>query len=100
MLRVKQCDGSECDSCSFRPPDLIPENEEAWELWQSAATQWRVSAFSLIGLDYNAVYQVAETFGIQITPSIIKKLQFLEHKTLEKSREEAKTSGQSSTDYN
>jgi len=100
MLRTNTCKVSDCDSCSFRPPDPIPENADTWELWHSAVTQWRASAFSLIGLDYNAVYLIAETVGIQITPSILKKLQFLEHKALEKSREEAKTSGKQSTNYN
>jgi hypothetical protein len=57
------------------------------------STQWRVSAFSLVGLDYPAVFQTAELLGIELIPSLFFKIKLLENKTLERAREEVKRGG-------
>jgi hypothetical protein len=61
---------------------------DAWELWNAAGTQWRVSAFAVIGLDYPAVFQLAEIYGITIIPALHQKIQVLERCTLEQMRKE------------
>ncbi len=38
----------------------------------------------IIGLDYPAVYMVAESLGIDISPAILYKLQMLEHKAVDR----------------
>jgi len=54
------------------------------------ATQWRVSMAGRVGLDYNAVFKVAEALAIEITPGLIRKLQALECATLENDMKGAK----------
>lgn len=36
------------------------------------------------GLDYTAVYHIAETLGIEMTPAILKKIQSIEYEELVK----------------
>jgi hypothetical protein len=51
----------------------------------------------LLGLDYNAVFQMARLYGIRLDPIRMNMLRILESKTLEKARreaEEAKHRGQ------
>ena len=36
-----------------------------------------------VGLDYNAVFKIAEILGIDVIPGLIKKMQILEQMTLE-----------------
>lgn len=43
---------------------------------------------SLTGLDYNALFKVAEVYGIAVTPLILESIQALEADVL-KEREEA-----------
>lgn len=71
----------DCTSCEAKCPDLLPENEEAWELWNLAGTQWRVG-FSVVGMDFPAVFQIAELYGIEMTPCLFQKLKTLELATL------------------
>ena len=56
----------------------MPENQEAWHLWSLVSTQWRVGAFSLVGLDYPAVFQVAELYGYDVNPAMMRKIKALE----------------------
>src|SRR5690554_1446570 len=74
----------DCALCPDRSPKLLPENREAWTLWILANTQWRVSGFSPIGLDYPAVFQIAEIYGIQVTPALFFKLKSLELQEINK----------------
>jgi len=68
-------------------------NADAWELWGRINTQWRVGAFAIVGLDYPAVFQVAELLGLELTPNLFYKIQLLEGKSLERFRKEVKQSG-------
>lgn len=57
----------------------MPENAEAWELLQAAATQLRMSGMGgPIGFDYIALALVAEAFGIDLTPGMWRKVQAVE----------------------
>lgn len=57
----------------------MPENAEAWELLQAAATQLRMSGMGgPIGFDYTALALVAEAFGIDLTPGMWRKVQAVE----------------------
>jgi hypothetical protein len=68
----------------------MPGNLDVWDLWQSAATQWRASGFGLIGLDYQAVHLVAGLVGVTLTDAVLQKLQVLEGLTLMSQMETAK----------
>ena len=57
----------------------MPENAEAWELLQAAATQLRLSGMGgPVGFDYNALALVAEAFGIELTPGMWRKVRAVE----------------------
>lgn len=64
-------------------PELLPENYDVWALWTFCFTQWRAGGFGIIGLDYPAVFRVAEVLGIEVTEDLLIKLRYLEHKQLE-----------------
>jgi hypothetical protein len=68
----------------------MPGNLDVWDLWQSAATQWRASGFGLIGLDYPAVRFVAGLVGVTLNDAVLQKLQVLEGLTLMSQMETAK----------
>lgn len=53
-------------------------------MWLAAQTQWRASFGGLIGLDYPAVFQLAELYGIEMTPGMMSKVQALERATLKR----------------
>lgn len=46
------------------------------------STQWRTSAFAVIGLDYNAVLSVAAILGIEVDENMLRKIRALEFATL------------------
>lgn len=71
----------------MREPPLLPVAADAWLLWCRCATQWRVG-MALVGLDYNALFKVAEVYGITVTPLILESIQALEADRL-KEQEEA-----------
>jgi len=63
-------------------PDLLPENVDSWALWSAVQTQWRASAFGLIGLDYAAARCVADTMGLIWDEDALAMLSLLEAKEL------------------
>lgn len=65
----------------------MSEAADVWRLWCRCATQWRVG-MSLMGLDYNALFRVAEVYGIAVTPLVLEVIQALEADVL-KEQEEA-----------
>ena len=46
-------------------------------------TQWRSSGFGMIGLDYNAVFRVADALGIEMSEGLLNKMQAMEFDCLE-----------------
>lgn len=52
-------------------------------------TQWRVSEFGPIGLDYPAVFQIAKTLNIDINPAMLRKLHVVEQKIIDANRGDA-----------
>ncbi|WP_416333399.1 DUF1799 domain-containing protein [Allisonella histaminiformans] len=55
-----------------------------WELWTYSSTQLRTSFSGIIGIDYNAVFHIAECLGITITPGVLRKISILEKVLREK----------------
>ena len=53
-------------------------------------TQWRVG-MSVVGLDYTAVFAVAEVCGMKMTPELLEGLQILEFDYLQERAEEWQT---------
>jgi hypothetical protein len=47
-------------------------------------TQWRVSFGGLVGLDYPAMFQMAEFLGIEMSPGTLAKVKALEIATLKR----------------
>ena len=75
-----------CGTCDYgvqNAPPLMPENFEAWELWQDVGTQWRAGPAGLIGLDYSEVRAAAEMLDIDLSPGMWRKIKKLEGKVLE-----------------
>jgi hypothetical protein len=71
-----------CAGCECEQPALDPVNYDIWYLWGAISTQWRTVVgenLVYLGLDYTAVYKVAKTLDIEITPAVLSKLQLLEN---------------------
>ncbi|MFI3270568.1 MAG: DUF1799 domain-containing protein [Pseudomonadota bacterium] len=82
----------DCTKCSERQPRLLRENVDAWRLWLALQTQWRIGFNGRTGLDYNAMYLVANTLNTVINPEMLGKIQALEFATLSYQDEQAKQS--------
>ena len=85
-----------CPTCEYRRPDLLPDNEEVWELWAAVSSQWRTTFGGLVGLDFGAVREIANLLDVDLTRDIFEKLRTLELATLErqgKSRKEGTGNG-------
>ncbi len=67
-----------CRTCEARCPEIMLENREIWQLWIYVNTQWRVSNGGIVGLDYTAVFAIAEVYGIELTPALCRKIKALE----------------------
>ena len=55
-------------------------------MWLAVDTQWRVAAFAVVGLDFPAVFAIAELFEIPVDKGLFQKLKLLESYDLERSR--------------
>jgi len=93
MKKMNRCKDDECIECDFRCPDLIPENCEAWELWNTVNTQWRMGRNGPVGLDYPAVMSVSQVLFIEITPAILHKIRKLEEYELKRLHEKVSKIG-------
>jgi hypothetical protein len=76
-----------CEGCPGWPedaaaPELWPGNADAWRLYCSCRSQWRVGAVGAVGLDYQACRMVAETLGVEWDAWTLRKLQALESEEL------------------
>ena len=56
----------------------MPENEEAFTLWQAVLTQWRGAGMGIIGLDYREVRWWARELGFILSPGLWSKVRALE----------------------
>lgn len=56
----------------------MPANLTAFILFIAMQSQWRATAFALIGLDYTALEFVARVKGIELTAELFQKIQILE----------------------
>lgn len=78
-----------CRGCDWNP-ELMPENNDAWELWLNIHTQWRAGPAGAIGLDYPAVYQEASLMGIDLSPGLRAKIRALERYELNRQTSEVR----------
>ena len=60
-----------------------PENWPAVELFLRCQTQWRVSQFGRVGLDYPAVIVLARLYRVRLVPDLMDSLQQIEFTILE-----------------
>ena len=79
-----------------RSSGQLPEEEEALELWLAVNTQWRVG-MSLVGLDYNVLFKMADRLEIDLSPCVMKKIRRLEiHTIANQGKSDAERDGQGS----
>ncbi len=74
----KQGEQPPCSECEQARPFLLPENVEVYRLWKFCNSQLLTSFGAVIGIDYNAMYKVAGTLCMEITPAILSKIRALE----------------------
>jgi hypothetical protein len=80
----------DCETCEVKPPKLMQLNYDAYNLWQHSQTQWMWTGGMepmISGLNYSAVFEVAKTMGIGMTPCLLSKLQALEWNTIKRLRD-------------
>lgn len=65
-------------------PQLLPENEDAYQLWQNSQTQWRTGGMGIVGLDYPAAFRIAKLLDIEISTCLFSKIKALERNALTK----------------
>jgi hypothetical protein len=57
---------------------MSPNNEPVIRLMFACWTQWRVGFSGVTGLDYNAVFRVAEAMGIAVDTRILQGISLME----------------------
>lgn len=53
-------------------------------LWLLSSTQLKVVAGGVVGADYNAIFRIAATYGIDVTPAFVRYIKCIESVFLEK----------------
>ena len=88
----KQGKETPCEGCKNQRPELIEENYKAYFLYKKIQTQWHYAGMTgaRTGLDYNALFKVAEIYDIDVDESIMAKIQAIEIEALRKQNEENK----------
>lgn len=56
----------------------MPENDDAWSLWENVCSQWRGAGMGVIGIDHNAVRSRARDLGIEMSECMWGKINALE----------------------
>ena len=74
----------DCKSCCHAPPKLWAENMPVLRFWPNVCTQWRAGGFSVVGMDWPAVLQVADFLGVQLTRHDFAKLRHIESMELQR----------------
>ncbi|WP_459900084.1 DUF1799 domain-containing protein [Desulfobaculum senezii] len=72
-------------------PQLHADNAEAYRLWRAACTQWRATGFGVVGLDYPALFAVADIVDVDVTPRVLELVQGLERFELQRASERNET---------
>jgi len=73
------------------PPEVLPPKlplhiKEVMDFFRKISTQWVVGGMGgAIGLNYNAVVEVAKIYGFEITPYRMDLIRFIEEYILERS---------------
>lgn len=70
---------------------MLEENVETYQLWRYCNTQLLTSFGGVIGIDYNAVFKVAEVLCIEVTPAVLAKIRALEDVMVKEVNKDAKT---------
>ena len=83
---------AECMGCSGKSPAIPPHTEQVWAVWIAVSNQWRHAGMdgTAVALDYNALYKVADSYGLEMTAGNLRKLRALEGATLEHWRKKNK----------
>lgn len=68
----------------------MEENRDAWELYSALQSQWRVSGFGMVGLDYSQIWPVADVLEIEVTADVFRKIRLLEAEELKQQAEQPK----------
>lgn len=84
----------DCTGCPQAAPPLLAENVPVLELFARCCTQWRTSGFGVTGLDYPALYLVAQTLNVPVTRTLLDKIRRLERAELARMNERAGNGGE------
>lgn len=68
--------------CSNLPPERGQAEEEFLEVWAYANTQWRVGGMGAVGLDYPAIFRVAEMLDCEVDEIFLRRLKAIERAEL------------------
>ena len=72
-------------------PEIMAENEDAWRLWEYAATQWRVGLGGRSGIDYGSVLRIADAIPVDVCEELLFKIRALEQETLQNDKKSSQT---------
>ena len=64
--------------------EVLPENWETVQVFCAVSTQWRVGTGGVVGLDYNALFQVMALYDISDRKSVFDGIRVMEATMLEK----------------
>ena len=83
--REFKADGPDCWECR---PDLLPENEQAVEMYQHCSGQWICGAGGAVDLNLGTVMQAMDLFGIEDKKGCLLKVKTIAGVQLKKWRDE------------
>jgi hypothetical protein len=61
----------------------LPENADAWDVFQACSSSWNTSMAGVVGLDYSAVRAIAEAMNVEWTEDLFRRIKYLESEQLQ-----------------
>lgn len=90
---------ADCEKCEMKCPDMWDENREAFDFWLTVRSQMRFMVQGIggmggmmirsypTGIDYSAIWLVAKTLNVDLSPALFNKLQKLTEFEIKRWRE-------------
>jgi hypothetical protein len=71
------------DAITRRDCYVWPEHQDALLVFTASSTQWRAAGRAIVGLDYNAVFQIMNLYGIADRVKVLEEVQVIETRAIE-----------------
>jgi hypothetical protein len=71
------------DAITRRECSVWPEHQDALLVFTASSTQWRAAGRAIVGLDYNAVFQIMDLYGITDRAKVLEDVQIIETRAIE-----------------